>query len=212
MSSSPRLEEVPMTMSAVQAPGRISYEDFLAAVDEGTHAEWVEGEVVRISPSSKRHARIASFLHAALKNYVVRKKAGEVLHMGFQMKLPGSGREPDVLFLSNEHLHRWKETYIDGPADLVIEITSPATRSVDLGDKLREYERGGVREYWIVDLRQEKVSVYRPGADGRYEHVEAGNPHRIESRVLPGLWIDPAWLWSDPIKDLWEVYEEWGLV
>jgi Uma2 family endonuclease len=48
---------------------------------------------------------------------------GEVLDAPFLMKLE-RGREPDVLFVSREHLDRLKENYLDGPADLVIEIVS----------------------------------------------------------------------------------------
>ena len=202
-----------MSMPAVQFPKGISYEDFLATVDEGTHAEWVDGEVVPVTPPTKQHIRITSFLHAVLKGWAVRKKAGAVMHAPFQMKLASSGRIPDVAFLSREHEHRWVGLYIDGPADLVIEVVSPSTAAVDRGAKLREYEEGGVPEYWIVDPLREQVEVYVLGADGRYERVSLGTPPRIVSRVLPGLWLDPAWLWmDDPEKDIWEVYADWGLV
>ena len=36
-----------MSLAALQEPKGISYEDFLATIDEGTHAEWVDGGVKR---------------------------------------------------------------------------------------------------------------------------------------------------------------------
>lgn len=40
-----------------------------------------------------------------------------------------AGREPDLLFVSKGHLHRLKETYLEGPADLIIEIVSAESRA-----------------------------------------------------------------------------------
>lgn len=37
---------------------KISYEEFLSRLDEDTAAEWVEGEVVYLSPASLEHQDI----------------------------------------------------------------------------------------------------------------------------------------------------------
>ena len=51
-----------MIAQAERRPDRVSYEDFFAAVDEGSHAEWVDGEVVEVTPPSEEHARISTYL------------------------------------------------------------------------------------------------------------------------------------------------------
>ncbi|HEX8906820.1 MAG TPA: Uma2 family endonuclease, partial [Longimicrobiaceae bacterium] len=128
-----------MSLPALQYPNGISYEDFLATVDEGTHAEWVDGEVVPVTPPSKEHLRITAFLLAALRGYVNRKRLGGiVLHAPAQMKLQRSGREPDVIYLRPASMQRWGERYVDGPADLVIEVVSPESRVRDRREKFRE--------------------------------------------------------------------------
>ena len=201
-----------MTMPAVQYPKRISYEDFLATLDEGTHAEWVDGEVVPMTPPSEEHARISTFMAAALSGYTKRKKLGAlVLHAPFQMKLAHSGREPDILLISRESRERLRRTYLDGPADLAVEIVSPDSRTRDRTEKFREYERAGVREYWLIDPLQRTAEIYRLSGSGVYEPVPLGEPPRLRSEVIPGLWIDPEWLWADE-PDEWVAYEEWGLV
>ncbi|HEX2203567.1 MAG TPA: Uma2 family endonuclease [Longimicrobium sp.] len=200
------------TMPAVRYPKRISYEDFLATLDEGTHAEWVDGEVVPMTPPSEEHAEISAFLLAALRGYVNRKRlGGRVLHAPFQMKLESSGREPDVLYIGEESRHRFKRVFLDGPADLAIEIVSPDSRTRDRTEKFREYEQAGVREYWLIDPLQRAAEVYRLSGSGVYGPVPLGEPPRLRSEVIPGLWIDPAWLWADE-PDEWVAYEEWGLV
>jgi Uma2 family endonuclease len=201
-----------MNAPAVKFPRGISYDEFLATVDEGTHAEWVDGEVVLMSPSSERHESIAGFIYAALRGYLRRKKlGGRTLHAPFQMKLGRSGREPDVMFIAPEHMDRVRTTNIEGPADIAFEVVSPDSRGRDRREKFREYAQAGVREYWLIDPLKETAEVYRLAAGGTYELVAPGEPPRLRSEVLPGFWIDPAWLWAET-PDEWVAYEEWGLI
>ena len=54
---------------------------------------------------------------------------------------------------------------IYGAPDMVIEVTSPSTRKKDFGKKLEKYVDAGVREYWIADVKNQKVIVYDLGDD-----------------------------------------------
>lgn len=193
-------------------PDWISYEEFLASVDEGTHAEWVDGEVVWMTPPTEEHARITSYLSHILSGYNKRRRlGGRVYHAPFQMKLSASGREPDVVFVGRDKVGCIEKLGLQGPADLAIEVVSPESRVRDRREKFREYEQAGVREYWLVDPTSKSVEVYRLGGDGLYESVALGNPPRITSEVIPGLWIDAAWLWVEE-PDEWVAYEAWGLI
>lgn len=58
-------------------------------------------------------------------------------------------------FVASEHLDRLKETYLDGPADLVVGIVSPDSVGRDRGEKFYEYAQGGVPEYWLIDPQLE---------------------------------------------------------
>ena len=74
----------------------------------------------------RRHQELANFLTAVLRTFVETRGPGIVIGTPFQMKtgLNLAGREPDLLIVSKSHLHRLKETYLEGPANLVIEIVS----------------------------------------------------------------------------------------
>src|SRR5207253_650234 len=85
------------------------------------------------------------------------------------------GRSPDVIFVAKERQAQIKRMYLDGPADLAVEIISPKSRRRDTVDKFREYEAGGVLEYWLIDLKFKSVTFYRLGANGKYEHVAVGD-------------------------------------
>jgi len=179
-------------------PPRMSYEEFLRWADEDALAEWVDGEVIMMSPASNRHQDIAGFLESVLRAFVETRRLGVVRGAPFQMKLEHSGREPDLLFVANEHLDRLKATYLDGPADLVVEIVSPESVGRDRGEKFYEYAQGGVPEYWLIDPQMERMECYR--LDGRYYQMAFGGQEgRCNARALPGFWLRAEWLWREPL-------------
>ena len=151
------------TQEKAAPPGKMTYEEFLAWADEDTWAGWVNGKVIILTPASKRHQDLATFLAALRRFYVEVRRLGRVLTAPFQMKLGPDlpGREPDIVFIAREHLDRLKNTYLDGPADLVVEIISPDSRSRDRGAKFYEYEQGRVREYWLLDDLRRQAEFYQ---------------------------------------------------
>jgi Uma2 family endonuclease len=189
----------------------MSYEDFLRAYD-GVHAEWVNGEVVPMTPVSPRHQQVALFLSALFQHFCEQRNAGRVLSAPVQMKVGDTAREPDVMVLTPEHADRIRPSCVEGPADLVVEIISPESRGRDRGDKYYEYEQAGVREYWLVDPARKQAEFYQLTGRGVYELVHSDERGRFESRVLPGLWIEAEWLWQEPLPPLLGVLREWGLV
>src|SRR3954454_3374256 len=95
----------------------------------------------------------------------------------------------------DENLHRM---YLEGPADLVVEIICHESRTLDSVQKFREYEQGGVREYWLIDPERREAEFYRRGRDGRFRLAHVGNDAVFRSRVLKGLWLRIEWLWDRP--------------
>ena len=176
---------------------KMTYEEFLAWTDEDTLAEWVDGEAVMTSPASFRHQDISGFLESVLRSFVEERQLGVVCSAPFQMKLE-HGREPDLLFVAQEHLDRLKETFLDGPADLVVEIVSPDSFERDRGAKFYEYEKAGIPEYWLVDPLRQRVEFYQLDVEARYRLVEPDDQNVYHSAVLPGFGLRVEWLWHTP--------------
>ncbi len=191
----------------------VSFEEFLAWADEDTLAEWVDGEIVPMSPASADHQRILRFLFHLVDAFVSVRQLGEVFLPPFLMRLPSrpSGREPDLLFLANGHANRLKGAYLDGPADLVVEIVSPETDERDSSEKLREYEAGGVPEYWLIDPLRQVTSFHQLGADGRYHAAPLDPDGFAHSAVLPGFRLRVAWLWQRPLPPVGEALQQIGV-
>lgn len=206
-----RLREM-MGQIPTPAAAKMTYEEFLDWADEDTLAEWVDGEVVMTTPASDRHQDLVRFLTSVFAIYVESHHLGVIRPAPFQMKLARSGREPDLLFVARDHLDRLKETYLDGPADLVVEVVSPESIGRDRGEKFYEYEQAGIAEYWLIDPQVERAEFYQLAAAGKYEIVlpDAGGTYR--SVVLSGFWLRVEWLWQRPLPPVLDVVRELGLI
>ena len=148
-----------------------------------------------MSPTSIQHNRLQKFLSHVLNEFVEEHKLGEVFGEQVEMRLGAQRYVPDVSFVASEHLDRVKPTRIEGPADLVVEITSPDTAGRDWGVKMRDYEQAGVREYWLVNPLVEQIQVYVLGGEGKYVALAPDETGAYRSTVLPGLHVLPRWLW-----------------
>ena len=177
---------------------RVSYEEFLRLTD-GMHAEWVDGGVIPGVAISRTHDDVHIYLLLVFGGFITERPLGKVQHDPFQMKtgpaLPG--RAPDLAFVANEHLDRLHETYLEGPADLAVEIVSPGNASTDYVDKYREYETGGVGEYWIIDPVN-RVADFFVLREGRFERAYADAEGVYRSAVVAGFGFRVAWLWERP--------------
>jgi Uma2 family endonuclease len=97
-----------------------------------------------------------------------------------------------LCFIATANLHRVQSPVIAGPPDLIIEIISESNRTHDTVVKFQNYERYGVSEYWLVDPRDGRISVWSL-QQGRYVSLGAfAAGEKLRTRVLQGLELDPA--------------------
>ncbi|MEO8541553.1 MAG: Uma2 family endonuclease [bacterium] len=201
------MTQVRTLLPANQWP-RMTYEEYLGASEIPEHTEWVDGLVVEMMSVSRRHAEMQVYLIELLQAYLRRFPVGRVYLEPFQMK-PSSdlpGRSPDIMVVLERTYDRLRDQFLEGPADLVIEIISQGSEAVDRGDKFYEYEAGGVAEYWLIDPIREVADFYVLDDRGVFRASTSG---RFESSVLPGLSIDDDWLWEP--KPMIEVLAVLGL-
>ncbi len=202
---------IPSQTSADAVPLRMTYEEFLDWLDEDKHAEWVNGEIIMHSPVSYLHNNVGAFFIRILGFYVEEHDLGAVIYEPFLMKIGEEfpGRAPDVMFVKKENLHRIQRNVLNGPADLIIEIISPESRSQDRGEKFYEYETGGVSEYCLIDPDRQTVEYYRLDGKGHYQVVLPDTQGRIYSSVLSGFYFTVGWLWQNPLPTLRAIMTEW---
>ncbi len=136
--------------------------DYLA-LETNRLVEFSHGTVEVLPMPTLKHQFVALYLYRLLHRFVNTKALGTVVAAPVQVQLwEGKFREPDVLFMFNQHRHRCYDRYWEG-ADLVIEVVSGGRkdRERDLVTKRAEYAQAGIPEYWIVDPEPETVTVLR---------------------------------------------------
>jgi Uma2 family endonuclease len=183
----------------------VSWEQFHDWVGGENRAEWVDGEIVETMPPNLRHVRLTRLIFSLLNHLVEQQGLGEVL-LDVLMRLRDrqSGRVPDVMFVASRHEDRLTDTYLDGPADLAVEVVSPDGTERDRHDKLAEYEAAGVPEYWLIDEIQRQARFYVLDSEGRYREAAPDAEGIYTSTVLSGLRLRVEWLWREKLPTLSE--------
>ncbi|MBE7551908.1 MAG: Uma2 family endonuclease [Anaerolineales bacterium] len=207
------MEKVELTDRKAPPVGKVTFEEFLAWADEDTFAEWEDGEVIMASPASRRHQDLNVWLASVLSIFVRQRKLGWLTSAPFltRLRVTDQGREPDLVFLKTEHLDRLQETYLEGPADLVVEIVSLESVSRDRGRKFVEYESEGIPEYWLIDPIRRQAEFYHL-SDDRHYHLALPDAEGVyHSLSVAGFWLRVDWLWQDPLPDELDVLREVGI-
>jgi Uma2 family endonuclease len=144
------------------------------------------------------HQRILFRLARFLDQFVSEQQLGEVLIAPVDVIIgrePLRTRQPDLLFVSNEHTSILIDQ-VDGAPDLVAEILSPSNTRSDLGAKLSDYAALGVLECWLVSPEARSVEVLRLTEGSWVRIAISGLGEQIQSQILPELQIDIAQLFS----------------
>ena len=108
--------------------------------------------------------------------------------------------QPDILVACDlEHNVTEKGRYMGTPT-LVVEILSNSTRSKDMIDKLNTYRLSGVKEYWLIDPKQENIMVYsfNDFEIDKYKTFEKGNI--AQSYIFNGLTVDVESLFNGLVQ------------
>lgn len=181
------------------APARasVSFEEYLEQSSDTRNCEWVDGEIITMPGASYEHQTLSKFLVTILNLFVTQNDLGEILYSPFAMKLEAQrrGREPDILFVGKEKVHLIKKNYLDGAADLVVEIISPESVGRDRGEKFVEYEAAGIEEFWLIDPTRRQAEFYNLNDEGFYRLADiSGGVFR--SKVLPEFALRVEWLWE----------------
>jgi Uma2 family endonuclease len=111
------------------------------------------------------------------------------------MRLGEDALTPDVFVVSPREGHLLNQHYLDGPADLVLEVLLPGHETYDRDVKRRRYAAGRVEEYWIVDPHRQTVELLRREGDD-YRPRGLDSDGTIRPAAFPGLSFRPALLWE----------------
>jgi Uma2 family endonuclease len=167
--------------------------------DDGNRYELIGGELFVSRAPGIPHQRVLQNLQIGLSEYLRNHPIG--------ILVPGAGAIfsdydaviPDLAFVCNE---RWDQVVtgekFTGALDLVIEILSPGTqnRQRDLSAKRQLYGKYGAKEYWIVDVENRCVMIYRIEDQTLEDIATLNSEDSITTPILPGFQLKVSAIFS----------------
>ncbi len=135
--------------------------------------ELINGEIIQMSPIKSLHASVVDTLSAEL-NFQLRGKA--IIRTQNPIRINQySEPEPDIgiaKFKKDKY-----RAYHPTPEDvlLIIEIAD-TTLMKDRTIKKQLYAEAGIPEYWIVNLKEQEIEVYREPAGKTYSESSTIRP------------------------------------
>jgi len=194
-----------MTATPTQIKQNLTFDQFLKQLpDEEGRYELVNGEIVKILPI-RLHEDLADFLVKQFDREIDRIPLNYRVSGRFMVRtLTSNGREqgrhPDVSVIDKTLWESKPFAYsaITEPLQLVVEVVSTNWED-DYIDKLDEYQRLGISEYWIVDYlalgsrdylgnpKVPTVFVYLLDENRVYQMTAFRGNERIISRTFPEL-------------------------
>jgi Uma2 family endonuclease len=167
------------TLEEILPPqGEWSEEEYLVLTDHRNHlVEYTDGFLEVLPMPTREHQRMLKFLFLAFSQFFD-SRGGEVIFAPLRLRIrPGKFREPDLLLLLHAADPRGQSRFWIG-ADLALEVVSEEKPERDLVDKRGDYAEAKVPEYWIVNPRDETITVLELNGEA---YTEAGVYHRGES-------------------------------
>jgi Uma2 family endonuclease len=186
---------------ATQPKNGLTYQDLLAFPDDNLRRELIDGELIVTPPPGTRHQTVVVDLVTELNLYA-RKHGGKAMTAPYSVVFSDTNvTEPDVLYVRPENLGRFEARFLAAPPDVVVEVSSPSTRRLELIRKHDLYQRFGVPEYWFVDLEADRIEVYRLTGEHYGGPLLFGRSDRLESPLIPGFSLDIDDLLGPPEGD-----------
>jgi Uma2 family endonuclease len=157
---------------------------------DGQRVELIGGRLVVLSPQNRLHAGVVERIDT-----VIRELFGTGYRFRAQLPLDlGQKTEPEPDFVVGVGVPLAATTAGHPTSALLVIEVSESTLKYDQGDKASLYARAGVQDYWIINLVDNQVEIYRdPVPDPtrvwgfRYaSRVDLVPPAQVAPLALPG--------------------------
>ncbi len=181
---------------AVKARGEGYTIDDLENLPEGTQAELIDGELFDMAGAAPLHQEIVVRLISSIDQYIFGKKGGCRVYTAptdvflDSKKTKKHCYQPDVFVVCDKD--KIGDDGIYGAPDWVIEVLSPSTAMKDRHLKTYYYGQFGVKEYWIVDPKNQTIKVYRFPYDSESDGVSYSFDEELSPSLYPDLKIKIA--------------------
>jgi Uma2 family endonuclease len=164
--------------------------------DDGNRYELLEGMLLVTPAPSITHQLVATRLAHILMNALGDGRKAHVVAVGALQRGEKTQLQPDILVFPASFPPDTDWRTIQGWW-LAVEVMSPSSRVYDRVVKRDAYLALGVDEYWVVDIRDRSIEVWKRGS-------------AASERAVNSLTWRPAALGTDVVVTLEEVFRDIG--
>jgi Uma2 family endonuclease len=170
----------------------LTTQEFLALPpDEEYESALIYGRMIIMPRPRPKHNDFLHDLGEILKRWIRHMKMGR-LFFDNDLILDEENAlvyAPDLMFLSSDNADQYRDEMIFAPVDLCVEILSPSERPSLQLRKYRDYEKHGIRWFWVIDPSAEEPTLTEYElVDGLYEcRAEVAGDQWFEPGLFPGL-------------------------
>lgn len=169
LARSPRLGMIYRELDALWKAETRARQAFYDGIEDGAKTEFINGEIIMLSPDRAAHVIVRVHLTKLLHTYAAMHGLGFVGDEKLLVCLTRNDYMPDVVFFGPEKAALIEPEQMHFPApDLAAEVLSPSTRRRDRGVKFQDYAAHGVQEYWVLDPAEKTVEIFHLNPLGEY--------------------------------------------
>ena len=157
-----------------------------SGVLDGKPVELLEGNIVEMSPEGIEH----SYTNQSISDYLSTLLQGKAhIRDAHPITLDNSEPEPDLAIVRlpttiyRQHHPFSQDIY------LLIEVSNKTLKK-DCEQKTITYARNGISEYWVIDLKNNKIIVHTQPRNSIYSQIVEYRSGIIVPQAFPNIEID----------------------
>lgn len=179
--------------------GTYSYADYLTWKFE-EYVELLKGKISKLAAPTRNHQRIVLSIGSLLYQHLEGTRCQAFVapfdvRLLDQKKIEKNNKQiytvvqPDICVVCDED--KLDDKGCEGSPDLIVEILSPSTKKKDLEDKYELYEFNGVKEYWVVSVNDETITIFDLNEQGKYQlrKIYADDESMISAKTVEGFTV-----------------------
>ncbi len=176
-------------MQSITQTAHWTYQDMVEKLPAESQYELRDFNLIEMPSPKPKHQRIVTNVYDLVKPFIKTQNLGILfvapLDVVFQK---GDVAQPDLIFIATDSKHIIKESHISGAPDLLVEVVSKGSVARDYIEKRNDYQKFGVKEYWIIDSLNESIWVYTLSENAQYDlHSCAEETEVAKSKLFEGF-------------------------